>query len=202
MVQIVIIRHGEKPRDRSSVDLDHKGKMRAEFLPDYLLHSYDDFKPPVFSFNMLMKAGKSQRCFETMKPTIRKGGLRYENVPRFLAHEMAKYFSDHCDRDKTYVVCWQHDGIVDLVNMLGAKDVCSWGFNPEGGHGEGRECYDATWVCDIDAQTLRLRVFRQFDIVDDLPVYVVPRNEVVFEKSYERTHRFEKSAQENGCVVM
>ena len=188
MVQIVFIRHGEKDRTQPSPHLDHKGKLRAKYLADYFLHPYGDFETPNFVFMMkLTKEGKSERCWETMEPTIEKGKLDYELTPRYNTHELANYLSNNCDNDETLIVCWQYSRIVDMINLLGASDVSAWGLSPECGHSD-HNCFDATWVVDLDTNTLKLRVYRQFDIVDDKPHYIVPRTQALFEKEYTRTH--------------
>lgn len=183
-MQIIFIRHGEKSREHESIHLNHTGKVRAKYLVDYFLHPSNDFSKPGFVFMMNMsKQGKSERCWETMQPTIAQGGLEYELVERYNTHKLAAYLSKECNKNDTIVVCWQHSRIVDMLNLLGAKQVNAWGFDPESGHDDG-QCFDATWVVNLDKHHLHLKVFSQFCVVDDVPVYERDRDTVFFEQTY------------------
>ena len=180
-MQLIFIRHAEK--DGHGNHLSRQGELRAEFLPEYLEFPLDDFRAPQIACVMRRKEGKSQRCCETMRPTIRTGQLTFHMIPRHRSAKLAQSFVDDRFRDISVVVCWEHSRIVDMVNIIGGDSVKSWGYEPESPD-DDRDCFDATWVCDMGPRAFRLRVFRQFDIVDEQPHYWQPRNQVLFEKSY------------------
>ena len=133
-MQLIFIRHGEKSKE-SGVHLSHKGHIRAINLPDYLIHPYNDFhKPDKFYIMERLKENRSERCYETMLPTIKQTPtIPYELVPRY---ETFKFANDlktiatsgsNTYKDKTYLICWQHSRIVDLLQILGVSTVQSWG---------------------------------------------------------------------------
>jgi hypothetical protein len=204
-MQIIFIRHGEKTKS-DPVHLSDKGYKRAENLPQYLLHPYGEFNIPTHAYVMFVgeedpggvpipKEGKSERCWETMQPTLKAtttgAKLPFTMVPRYNTHTLASKFLEMAslreNSSKTFIVCWQHSRIVDFLNVLGARSVSSWGLNPEASR-DDKLCFNATWVCDMgrptSETTLRLRVYRQFDIVNGEPHYMLPRNVAIFDKEY------------------
>lgn len=184
MPQLIFIRHAEKPAN-DDVNLSHKGSLRARYLPEYLLHPYKDFHPPKTAFIMYLRGhNKSDRCRQTMEPTIQSGKLTYKMVHRSKTESLALHISK---MNHTVVVCWEHTRIVDFLNLLiGYHMISAWGLNPESCT-DDRKCFDATWVCDVDENSVRLRVFRQFEIIDDLPSYPHDRHRVWFDKTYSNS---------------
>lgn len=182
MPQLIFIRHGEKSA-LDNVNLSHKGKMRARHLPEYLLHPYKDFSPPTIAYIMYLRGhDKSDRCRQTMQPTIQTGQLEYIMVHRSKTESLALQLAKLTG---VVVICWEHSRIVDFLNVLvGDELVSSWGLNPES-LDDDSECFDATWVCDVEQAHVRLRVFRQFDIVDNLPAYPHDRHRVWFDRHYK-----------------
>lgn len=209
--QIVFIRHAEKPtqsRDSDSPHLSAKGRLRSMFLAEYLLHPYDDFRAPTAAYAMVLGGGahRSDRCYETMMPTIRASDpvmpLRtvHRSHTASIARELATAPSATATAiPKTVVVCWEHSRIVDMVNIIiddddgrsdrGAGPVSAWGMDPHG-HEDDDGCFDATWVCDVTDATVRLRVYRQFDIDmhTHTAFYEHDRNKIFFEHTYSRDH--------------
>lgn len=198
MPQLIFIRHGEKS-GKDVVNLSPKGFARARLLPEYLLHPYMDFSVPTSAYIMCLRGEyHSERCWQTMKPTVDAGGLRHHLVYRSktesLAHLLPKL-------QGVIVICWEHSRIVDLLNVLvGENAVSAWGLDPDAIQDDSK-CFDATWVCDVDENTLRLRVFRQFDIVNDLPHYEHDRHRVWYDKSFVRPSHHRISGF-NRCVIM
>jgi hypothetical protein len=194
MLQIVFIRHGEKSKN-DPVHLNEDGKIRAENLPDYFLHPYNEFNVPKYVYVMNhhhQNNHKSQRCLETMLPTIKTGKLEYELVNRSHTIDLARKLLSHKNINKTVIVCWEHSRIVDMVNELGAYHVCSWGLDPEADTSDTR-CFNATWVVDFTNKGLRLRVFRQFEIIDGYPIYQYPRTKIWYDRSFAK--------KEHSCVI-
>ena len=185
-MQLIFIRHAEKTKPEPR-HLNHVGRLRARFLVDYFNHPYDEFTRPTHAYIMQMPSHKSQRCIETMQPLIHANcpSLRYELVPRYETHQLAARLLDTIrtsQSETASIVCWQHSRIVDMLTTLGA-DVTAWGLDPDA-DGDDKDCFNATWVVCRVKHMLRLDVYRQFDIVDDQPVYTVPRNKVLFSKTW------------------
>lgn len=205
MPQLIFIRHAEKPNN-DDVNLSRKGCLRARFLPEYLLHPYKDFSPPKSAVIMYLRGhNKSDRCRQTMEPTIKSGNLAYKMVHRSKTESLALQLSKV---EHTVVICWEHTRIVDFLNVLiGDQSVTAWGLDPESST-DDRKCFDATWVCDVDENVVRLRVFRQFDIIDDLPSYPHNRHRVWFDKKYTNngvyctTPVMSKGQSCASCVIM
>lgn len=197
MRQVVLIRHGEKSK-HDPVHLNRRGTLRSMFLPDYILFPYDDFRRPSYAFIMFLNGPrKSDRCFETLAPTIEEAHMQHEFVHRSLTGEVvAKILGSN--EGATSLVCWEHTRIVDIVNLLiGRPDIGAWGLDPSS-HGDDGSCFDATWVCDIDDTTVRLRVYQQFDIdmETEQPFYEHERHTIFFDKSFNRKKR------RSACSIM
>ena len=180
MVQIIFIRHGEKSKGKY---LSDKGYLRAIYLADYILHPFGLFEIPQMLYIMEMKSSKkSVRCFETMKPTIDKG-LSYRMIPRANTESFAKSLLK--DIHDTILVCYEHERILDILNILGIP-VNAWGFEPESGK-DDNTCFDATWVVNIVGGSKTLTVYKQFDIRHGQPYYTHDRNKIWFHKTYTTT---------------
>ena len=177
MVQIIFMRHGEKSKGKH---LSDEGYLRAIYLADYILHPFGLFEIPQMLYIMEMKnSKKSVRCFETMKPIIDKG-IPYMMIPRHTTETFAKSLLK--DTHDTVLVCYEHERILDIVNILGIS-VDAWGFDPESDRDDDT-CFDATWVVDIVGGTKTLTVYKQFDIRHGQPYYTCDRNKIWFQKTY------------------
>lgn len=204
MPQIIFIRHAEKPHDHSDSHLSHKGSRRAHLLVDYILHPWaGELRVPRRAYVMVMDRRKSQRCKETMGPTLKQAGdmLPCEYVHRFRGTELARRLSMSSKDDS--IVCWEHGRIVDMLNVMGAG-VRSWGLDPESSDPraeDSKRCFDATWVVDVTLTHVRLRVYRQFDVVDDEAVWRHDRNHVWFDRTYLK-HEAGHVVLPRSCVVM
>ena len=180
MVQIIFIRHGEKAKGKH---LSDKGYLRAIYLADYIFHPFGVFKIPQMLYIMELKnEKKSVRCFETMKPTIDKG-ISYRMIPRANTESFAKSLLK--DIHDTILVCYEHERILDILNILGIP-VNAWGFEPESGK-DDNTCFDATWVVNIVGGSKTLTVYKQFDIRHGQPHYTYDRNKIWFHKTYTTT---------------
>ena len=185
--QVVFIRHGEKDGD-DCVHLSAVGRARADLLPDYLLHPFGEFEQPdkVYVMSVPGPGRHSQRCFETVAPTLARG-VPFEVVPRSKSAELVERLRQGRG---SVLVCWEHTRIVDLVNRLAENTndfVHQWGLNPAPDQqqqiDQGRACFDATWVCEVpDGPGIDLRVYRQFDVDNRtlLPVWRSPRTKLWF----------------------
>ena len=128
-----------------------------------------------------------------MEPTIIQGDIPYEMIFRKNTETFAKTLATTKTK-KTILICWESSRIVDIVNILGAS-VSAWGLYPENDK-DDKDCYDATWVCDISISSITLTVYKQFDIIQGKPFYSQPRNQIVFQKTYNR------NSNQTLCTVM
>lgn len=188
MPQIIFIRHAEKPHDHSDSHLSDKGLRRAQLLADYILHPWaGEVRVPRHAYIMVMgDSKKSRRCVETMKPTLEQAGNRLSctHVHRSRGTELARRLISSPREDA--IVCWEHSRIVDILNLMGVG-VRSWGLDPESDtiDGTSKHCFDATWVADVSMTHIRLRVYRQFDVVNGVALWRHNRNHVWFERTYK-----------------
>lgn len=203
--QIIFIRHAEKPADKHNNHLSHKGSQRAELLADYLLYPLTrEIHVPRNAFVMTMGSHhKTVRCEETMMPTLAQAGdkLHCELVHRSGGTNLPHRLLRLAPGSHT-IVCWEHSRIIDMLNIMGVS-VLSWGLDPDASR-DDKHCFDATWVCDVTSKTIRLRVYRQFDVIDGEASYnrdhtYYDRNHVWFDHTYPREQAFTSSS---NCVVM
>jgi hypothetical protein len=180
-MQLIFIRHGEKTKSDSK-NLSTIGYLRAKFLVDYFIHNYSIFNLPNHVYAMDIKGKhKSRRCIETVWPLIKEAKLDFTWVHRSQTYKFATSLRNDRNMDKTFLICWEHSRIVDMLNILGMEQICSWGLSPESQYTDN-ECFDATWVVNLTETSIRLRVYRQFDIVNEEPRYVYPRTKVWYDE--------------------
>lgn len=179
---LVFIRHAEKVH-WDPVHLSERGAARARLLADYFRHPCGLFGVPSVLVAMAdRRAGHSRRCTETLGPTADRLGL--EMITRYPRGKGSKavrkavreiwgwdwmwgWMRRWSCRKKTAVICWEHSELPAMVQALGFPQVVSWGLHPdrEEHQDEDRDCFDATWVVDLERG--ELRVYRQFDVVWD-----------------------------------
>jgi len=122
--QVIILRHGEKPKNHEAQHLSEAGRERARRLVDFVTSNPEltKFGPPVALFaTHETKSGHGQRPSETIKPLAKKLKLPIETP----------YQSDHPDQlassilaskefdGKTVLICWTHEYIPRLIESLG-----------------------------------------------------------------------------------
>lgn len=126
-LQILIIRHAEKPEDGVSVNLSEIGKKRADALPE--LFEKSDARPdplPTPDFIIATKASKhSNRPVETVVPLAKK--LKLDIDARFANDDypalVKALFSDPKYVGKVVLICWHHGNIPELAEDLRAGSV-------------------------------------------------------------------------------
>jgi hypothetical protein len=120
--QVVILRHGEKPK--TGINLDRRGYLRADMLPllfltDPVLTRYGE---PVAIYPMKEAApDTSNRAVETVTPLAQMLGIGLENL--FTIDQIAPLVNaimTNPDYDgKTVVICWEHGMIPSIVEQFG-----------------------------------------------------------------------------------
>ena len=125
--QIILLRHGEEPDDKTAVHLSARGEKRARALVSLLA------KPPLtltsnapiaaLFATRVTREGHSYRTGETLAPLAREMGLPVQTP--FLAKDYAllarSIRTNPAYRGQTVVVCWTHHNIADLAGALGAE---------------------------------------------------------------------------------
>jgi hypothetical protein len=140
--RIILLRHAEKPPDKSNVHLSERGELRARALVAHLTTN------PAFVTNCLPAAlfapevkrrGHSRRPYETLEPLAQHLKLSVQTPygPSDYAALAEHVLSDPRLDGKTVIVCWIHDYLPALAKALGVK--------PEPARWKG-SVYDRVWV--------------------------------------------------------
>jgi phosphohistidine phosphatase SixA len=117
---IILIRHAEKPDDKSDPHLSPAGRLRAAMLADQIPQLY----PALSVIVAAAQSDNSNRCFETVEPLAKK--LRLEIVTRFKdkhPEELAAALLDGSYAGKTILVCWHHEEMRDVAQDLRVGDA-------------------------------------------------------------------------------
>lgn len=122
--QVIVIRHGEKPRDKNAKHLAEAGVERAARLVDYLKQNPELSKlgpPAALIAARQTKEGGGQRTSETLEPLARDLKLAIQTP----------YQSDRSDKlaalvrtskrydGKVVLICWTHERMPELIEALG-----------------------------------------------------------------------------------
>ncbi|HXI51413.1 MAG TPA: histidine phosphatase family protein [Candidatus Saccharimonadales bacterium] len=144
--QIILLRHGEKPDEASSVHLSARGEERAQALATLLgPGSRFTTNAPIASLlaTQVTRHDRSHRTSETLAPLGRVLGLPVEPSAdsdnyRQLAHRI---LSDRNWRGKTVVICWTHHDLAQLAGALGVRPTPpAW----------KEKVYDRLWILNFD----------------------------------------------------
>jgi hypothetical protein len=124
--QIILLRHAEKPDDKSDVHLSSRGQERAQALVALLgRHSpYTSNAPVVALFaTRITKNNRSLRTGETLAPLSRELDLPVQTW--FESEDYARLartvLKEPAYRDQTVIICWTHSEIARLAEALGVK---------------------------------------------------------------------------------
>jgi hypothetical protein len=144
-VEIILLRHAEKPSDEKDPHLSPRGRERARELPRLfatLPAMTNSARPVVLIAPHPMAHAPSQRCMETLEPTARQWHLPLETSHAASDWDrLAKELLTSSSYDgKTVIVCWVHDNIPALAQALGVKKAPHWSGNT----------FDRLWVITFD----------------------------------------------------
>jgi phosphohistidine phosphatase SixA len=112
--RILIIRHGEKPDNKSDRHLSKQGRVRAEILAEKLPSMY----PRISALFAAAPSKDSTRPYETIEPLAEVLGLTIDKSFADNQHsELArKILSDSADYGgETILICWHHEKIPALA---------------------------------------------------------------------------------------
>jgi hypothetical protein len=137
--QVILIRHGEKPRDGPELSL--KGQERAAALVPYFLGTPEvlQYKTPVAIYAQKSTAGHaSKRPVQTVQGLADKLKLpvlqyAHKDFARMVEEINAKPEYE----GKMVLICWEHKGIPDIVKAFGIKNA------PDKYPGHA---FDRTWI--------------------------------------------------------
>jgi hypothetical protein len=140
--RVILLRHAEKPPDKSTVHLSERGESRACALLALLeVRSVMGTNgPPAALFApKFTRQGHSRRPYETLKRLADhlKLSVQMPYGPSDYAALANRVLSDPALDGKTVIVCWIHDHLPALAKALGVK--------PEPGRWKS-SVYDRIWI--------------------------------------------------------
>ena len=178
--QVIVIRHAQKPtshpkhhgvREDGTNDSEsltvrgwlHAGALAGAFggpgghpveaqldRPDFIFAAGTGKKQVIIDGKSVTVGSHSRRPLETVTPMAERLGL--EPLTIFTKGEEQALVRDALSRDGVVLICWQHEDIPTIGNLIVGNDTTvpqSW---PE-------DCYDLIWVFDHSGD---LWAFRQF----------------------------------------
>lgn len=124
--QILIIRHGEKPPEKSAVDLSLKGRERAMALVPYLTSSPELLRhglPVALFATKIAPDDPSHRPQETITPLSKHLNLpiQADFIDKEYARLAQHILANPSYRGKTVLICWNHTYIPQLTAALGVR---------------------------------------------------------------------------------
>jgi len=140
--RVILLRHAEKPPDKSNVHLSERGESRALALVAFLATKsvLGSNGPPAALFAPeVTRRGHSRRPYETLEPLAEhlKLSVQMPYGPSDYAALAEHVLSDPGLDGRTVIVCWIHDYLPALAKALGVK--------PEPARWKG-SVYDRVWV--------------------------------------------------------
>jgi hypothetical protein len=164
-VEIILIRHAEKPPEEADPHLSARGRERAQAFASFLTTSprFAVHGLPVALFAARPTAhGHGQRTYETLQPLAAELKLPIETP--FAATDyaaLAKMILREPRLDgKKVVVCWNHEYLPDMARAFGVKT------RPP--HWKG-DVYDRVWIISFHGKKTLLA---------DLPERLLPGDSV------------------------
>lgn len=123
---IILLRHAEKPLN--GPDLSKKGWLRAKALPEIFNegHSLNGVGRPDFMFAAgPVKQGSSMRSIQTLKYLSEVTGVSVDkSFNRDQYTKMtSELFADPKFNGKTVLICWQHDRLTDILQVMGYDEA-------------------------------------------------------------------------------
>ena len=146
-LQVVIIRHGEKPE--SGDNLSCQGEHRALQLPAVLNRK---FKVPDHIYVPSLGLGRSTthaRMFQTVTPFAVKHNLAVNS--EFAAKDYSRIADRVLKNTGTVLIVWEHSAIPRLARELGVNDPPLW---------KGKD-FDSIWVITFTTGKASLSIDKQ-----------------------------------------
>jgi hypothetical protein len=121
-LRIVLIRHGEKPKEGSG--LNCQGINRAQALPAVL---YAKIGLPGLIYVPSLAEGdstKHSRMSQTITPFVEKYHLQLNR--NYKVNDIRGAAKNILKQKGTVLVVWEHKGLVDLAEQLGVEEKLHW----------------------------------------------------------------------------
>jgi hypothetical protein len=124
--RVILLRHAEKPPDRSDVYLSERGRARARALAAFLTTEPvlgTDGQPAALFAPKATRGGHTFRACQTLEPLGERLTLSVQTPygPGDYAALARHVLSDPALDGKAVVVCWTHDYLPALAKALGVK---------------------------------------------------------------------------------
>lgn len=156
---IILIRHAEKPADKSNPHLSPAGERRAGWLVSFITKDSAMIRlglPVAIFATRTTKDDNGQRTQETVAPLAKALKLPVQNP--YLGKGYAKLarlvLTNPDYAGKTVLICWNHEQINNLVEALGVTPV----------PGKWKDSvYDRVYIISYDGDTAKLSTTR-YDI--------------------------------------
>ena len=116
---VLLLRHGEEPKDPNSLDLSEIGRTRAQKLAAFIPKQ---FGAPDFIF-AASPTGASVRSYLTMRQLADNVKSRIDGSykARDFAQLASKVLADPAFDDKVIVICWTHSELPTLASSLNVR---------------------------------------------------------------------------------
>lgn len=142
-LQVLIIRHGEKPADGDN--LSCQGENRALALPKVLKTK---FGRPDLAYVPSMKSGKSStthvRMLQTVTPFAIKENLSISS--KYAEDDVTGAAADVLGRKGLVLMVWEHTQIASLAAALGVSDPAPW----------AKDDFDSIWIIRRSGGTITM----------------------------------------------
>lgn len=160
---IILIRHGEKPDDKSDTGLNWFGKARAAALVPYFTDSPDmkAVGTPTVLFAQASPPGHSRRPYLTIKPYADSLSPPATIDQTYESNDYAKLVKavladkDGTYKGKTLLICWEHDNLALMAGEF-AKQLADAGVTlsgaPKKWEWPGGSVFGRTWVFTFKSQ--------------------------------------------------
>jgi hypothetical protein len=121
-LRVVLIRHGEKPKEGSG--LSCRGINRAKALPPVLYAKIG--LPGIIYVPSLAEndTTKHSRMSQTIAPFAAKYGLRLNS--NYKVNDISGVAKNIGKQKGTVLVVWEHKGLVDIAEQLGVEEKLNW----------------------------------------------------------------------------
>lgn len=146
-LKVVIVRHGEKPKDGDN--LSCQGENRALLLPAVL---YTKFGQPDFTYVPSLSLGESTkhaRMFQTVSPFAIKYNLTVNS--QFDEKDYQNVATEVMNKTGTVLLVWEHSAIHHLAKKLGLKNPPDWDDDD----------FDSIWIITYAQGTASLLIEKE-----------------------------------------
>jgi phosphohistidine phosphatase SixA len=123
--KVIIMRHGDKNKeDDANHNLDQKGFERSLKLPEILVKKFPGISA-IFAPIPIAPKAKNIRAIQTITPYAVKTGINIDTSFKVgEENKLAEALLKEAKFDKKNIlIVWEHNNILNIVKLLGAKDV-------------------------------------------------------------------------------